>query len=73
MIWHNEIPANANGIGDKLDYKSGNVDGRVSQGEKHVNSTSNCRQNQANDPCTDGVARQVLIIVSDGSAHLIGR
>jgi hypothetical protein len=71
VIWHDEIPTQADGIGDELDHEGGNIDGRVPQLEEHVNAASNGGQNQANDPCTNSVARQVLVIISHGCAHLI--
>jgi len=70
VIRHDQIPAQTDGIGDKLDHESGNVNGGIPQREEHVNAASNGGQDQANDPCTNCVARQVLIIVSDGCAHL---
>jgi hypothetical protein len=72
VIWHDEIPAQADGIGDKLDHESGHVDGGIPQREEHVNATSNGGEDQANDPCTNSVAWQVLVIVSDGCANLRG-
>lgn len=44
VIWHDKIPAQANGVGDKLDHESSNVDGGISQGEKHVNAASHSGQ-----------------------------
>jgi hypothetical protein len=70
VIWYDEIPAQADGIGDELDHEGGNVDGGIPQREEHVNAASNGGQDQANDPCTNSVARQVLVIVLDRCAHL---
>lgn len=70
VIWHDEIPAQADGVGNKLDHKGANVDGGISQREEHIDATPYGGQDQANDPRTDCVARQVLVIVSDGCTHL---
>ena len=72
-IREDEIPAQADGIGDELDDIGRDADGRIPERKEHIYPRADGAENQADNPRSDRVGRIVYIEVSDGRADLARR
>ena len=65
-----QVPAEADGVGDQLDDVRRDGDARVAQREEHVDGRADGAEEHADDPGADRVGGQVDVVVADDGADL---
>lgn len=70
LVRHDQVPAATDGISNQLNDVRRDGDTRIAKREEHVDSRTDGAENQADNPGSDGVGRDVDIIISDNRSHL---
>lgn len=69
-IRHDQIPAATNGVGNQLNNVGADEDAGVTKREEHVDGGSNSAEQKTYNPGTDGICRDINVVVSDYRSNL---